>query len=60
VRTPATADSLGQCLTGQNNRKLNATILNAPKSIVATNGEELFTHSFFLFYIDNGICAAKK
>jgi hypothetical protein len=26
--TPATADSLGQCLTGQNN--LNATILNAP------------------------------
>jgi hypothetical protein len=29
-RTPATADSLGQCLTGQNNRKMNATILNAP------------------------------
>lgn len=30
MRTPATADSLGRCPTGQNNRKMNATILNAP------------------------------
>jgi DNA replication and repair protein RecF len=34
VRTPATAESLGRCPTGQNNRKMNATILNAPPEYV--------------------------